>query len=814
MNASVEWLAAFVDSGLSADGLRDLITARVATVDAVEAMRTDLASIVVGRVVEAARHPDSDHLWVTKVDAGGPELLDVICGAPNVAAGVRYPFAAVGTTMPNGVKIERRKIRGQISNGMLCSARELGLGADHEGILPLSTDAAPGTPLLEALPLGDVRLVVDVMPNRPDLLSHQGLAREIAAATGRQLREPAVPGGDQVAVPTLRRTDRSASAGDVRVAVDDPEDCPTYLAVVFRGVKIGPSPAWLVNRLATVGIERPVNNVVDVTNYLLHGYGQPAHAFDLARLAGREIRVRRARPAERLTTLDGVARTLDPSMLVIADGERAQGVAGVIGGQDSEITADTTDIVLELAAFDAKRVRAARRALGVSTDASFRFERVVPLTLPSEVFPMAVKLMVSLTGAQVSEPIALIGPAAPPPRPVTVRAARVAQVLGVTVPSSESARLLESVGFSTTERDDCVEVIAPSWRVDTEAEIDFVEEVARLRGYDTFPDILRPYRLGTVPDDPLVARSARLRELLVGRGFLEVRPMPFVSAAQADGGVRVTNPLADTEAFLRSDVLPSLARRAEYNLAHMEGDLRLFEVGTVFLPTTEPRPREEIRVAALCMGARRPPHFTDPSPPSWDEWDAKELGEAIAAISGATGRVVLEPAEGPDLLWDIRADDSVIGRVTRVSLDAPPWAAPAFGVEVVASVVETAPVAPPGVHAQATADTRAIAPTAPRYSPPPTQPAVRVDLTVLVPEGVTAAAVEQVLARSANQLLAGVDLQSEYRGSSVPAGYRSVTWRLTFRHPERTLREKEVEAQRDKLLRALESELGVRQRTA
>ncbi len=284
--------------------------------------------------------------------------------------------------------------------------------------------------------------------------------------------------------------------------------------------------------------------------------------------------------------------------------------------------------------------------------------------------------------------------------------------------------------------------------------------------------------------------------------------------AQADGGVRVTNPLADTEAFLRSDVLPSLARRAEYNLARMEGDLRLFEVGTVFLPTSEPRPREEIRVAALCMGARRPPHFTEPSPPSWDEWDAKELGEAIAAISGATGRVALEPADGPDLLWDIRADDAVIGRVTRVTLDAPPWAAPAFGVEVVASVMETAPVAPPGVHAPATADTSVTAPPAPRYSPPPTQPAVRVDLTVLVPEGVTAAAVEQVLARSASQLLAGVELQSQYRGSSVPAGYRSVTWRLTFRHPERTLREKEVEAQRDKLLRALESELGVRQRTA
>ncbi len=226
MNASVEWLSAFVDSGLSPERLRDLITARVATVDAVEVMRTDLASIVVGRVVEAARHPDSDHLWVTKVDAGGAELVDVICGAPNVTAGERYPFAPVGTTMPNGMKIERRKIRGQVSSGMLCSARELGLGTDHEGIFALSTDAAPGTPLLEALAVGDVRLVVDVMPNRPDLLSHLGLAREIAAATGRPLRGSALPVGDLVAVPNLARSDRSALAGDVRVTVDDPFGLP------------------------------------------------------------------------------------------------------------------------------------------------------------------------------------------------------------------------------------------------------------------------------------------------------------------------------------------------------------------------------------------------------------------------------------------------------------------------------------------------------------------------------------------------------------------------------------------------------------
>jgi len=814
VNASVEWLSAFVESGLAPDALRDLITARVATVDAIEPMRTDLSPIVIGRVLQATRHPDSDHLWVAKVDAGGPEPLDVVCGAPNVSAGARYPFAPVGTTMPNGMTIERRKIRGQLSNGMLCSARELGLGTDHEGILALSTEAAPGTPLLEALRVGDVRLVIDVMPNRPDLLSHLGVAREIAAATGRPLRFPALPVGEQVPVPKINRSDRSAQAGDVRITVEDPEGCPAYLGVVLHGITVGPSPEWLVSRLATSGV-RTVNNVVDVTNYLLHGYGQPMHAFDLRRLRGREVRVRRARPGEQLTTLDGAARVLESTALVIADAERAQAVAGVIGGRESEIAPDTTEIFLEVAAFDPKRVRMVRRALGVSTDASFRFERLVPPTSPEETVAIAVKLIIALAGGAASDPAALIGSLPVRPRALTLRAARAAQVLGVAVPPAECAALLGSVGFSTVVRDDSVEATAPPWRVDVQAEIDLIEEVARLRGYGSFPDELRAYRLGTVPDDPLVARSAQLRELLVGRGFLEVRPMPFVSSPTADRGVRVTNPLSDAEAYLRGALLPSLARRAEFNLAHMEGDLRLFEIGTAFLPSpSELQPREEVRVAALCMGARRPPHFTEPDPPRWDEWDARALGEAIVRVARSDGPFELEPADTSDALWVIRAGGQQVGRVERVALDAPPWAAPALGIEVTIAVMETAPVAPPGAHAPTEVSESSRSPEGPRYQPPPSQPAVRVDVTLLVPDSVTVAAVERVLRDPRDKVLEQVELQSEYRGPSVPGGHRSLTWRLTFRHPEHTLREKEVEARRDKLLRALESELGVRQRTA
>lgn len=828
MNASVEWLSAFVESGLSPRALRDLITERVATVDAIEPVRTDLTAIVVGRVVAAVRHPDSDHLWVTQVDAGGAEALDVVCGAPNVTVGTAYPFAAVGTTMPSGLTIERRKIRGQVSNGMLCSARELGLGDEHEGILPLTTDATSGTPLLEALPIGDTRLVVDVLPNRPDLLSHIGIAREIAAATGLPLREPSIPSSGEtsatmaatVLVPV--RADRSGTADGVRVTVDDAADCPAYLGVVVRGVRVGASPPWLVARLAAVGV-RSISNVVDVTNYMLHGYGQPMHAYDLERLggSGAAVHVRRARAGERLTTLDGVDRTLDPSMLVIADAERAQGVAGVIGGRGSEVSGDTTDLFLEIASFEPRRIRGTRRALGVSTDASFRFERLVPATSPADTYATVVRLLAATAGGRVVAPPALVAAAAPRPGQDTrlrLRSQRVTQVLGVPVAATESAKLLTSVGFDVTPRGDDLEVTAPAWRTDITAEINLVEEVARLRGYSTFPDELRAYRLGTVPDHPLVARSARLREVLVGRGFVEMRPMPFVSRANPDGtSVRVTNPLAENEAYLRSELLSSLARRAEFNLTRMEGDLRLFEIGTAFRarPDKPGRPAEDVRVAVLCMGARRPAHFTEPSPPPWDEWDAKALAEAVAGVSHPGSRIVLEADGAAAELWRVRANDLEIGRVARVALDGPPWAAAAYGVEIVLEVTDVADVAPPGHHAPIITDGGAPhRDPVPQYRRPPSFPAVRVDLTLLVPAAVTAGAVEGVLRGAKEATLERIDLLSQFYGDNVPAGYRSVTWRLTFRHPERTLREKEVEARRDKLLRALETDLGVRQRTA
>ncbi|HEY9228029.1 MAG TPA: phenylalanine--tRNA ligase subunit beta, partial [Gemmatimonadaceae bacterium] len=354
MNASYEWLKAFVPFEQSAVQLRELITAHVTTVDELVSLRSDLAEIVVARVVEEAPHPDSDHLHVTKVDAGTGTLLDVVCGAPNVTAGKMYPFARSGVTLPGGLKLQKRKIRGAISDGMLCSARELALGQEQDGILVLDIDVAPGTPLLEALPLGDMRLVIDVGANRADLLSHLGIAREIAAITRKPFALPNIEGLESFSPPATT-ADKTADAAGINVRIAEPDLVRRFMGVVIRGVKIGPSPEWLVRRLESVG-SRSINNVVDASNYVLHELGQPTHAFDLAKLGGASVVVRRAASGEKITTLDGTERTLRDHMIVIADAERPQAIAGVMGGRDSEVTESTTDIFLEVANFNPTRI--------------------------------------------------------------------------------------------------------------------------------------------------------------------------------------------------------------------------------------------------------------------------------------------------------------------------------------------------------------------------------------------------------------------------------------------------------------------------
>ena len=818
MNASVEWLNAMVDTGKSAAGLRDLITAHTATVDELVALREDLAPIVVARVVEEAPHPDSDHLHITKVDAGGGELLDVVCGAANVQAGKLYPFAPTGTVMPGGLKIEKRKIRGQTSNGMLCSARELGLGQDHDGIMELELDVAPGTPFLQAMPVGDARLVIDVLPNRPDLLSHLGVARELSALTGQPLRLPEIPGAP-AAIPAAKRFRRAGNAGGIVLHLENSAVASRYMGVVIRGVTVRASPDWLVTRLAAVGV-RSINNVVDASNYVLHELGHPTHAFDLGKLdpepqaPEKTVVIRSARDGETLVTLDGVTRALTPEMTVIADSVRPVAIAGVMGGRDTEVDEHTTDLFVEVAVFNAARTRRTRTLAGLSTDASYRFERGVDAVHAPRALERVASLIIALAGGEIrSAPVDLY--AGDPPRvPLVLRSSRLARVLGVPVPADEVATLLRSIGCQADVEDGgaAVHVVAPSWRADLVAEIDLVEEIARLRGFDTLPDDIRAYRPGTSTDAPLWHVAARLRDALAGAGLLEARPMPFV--AGGDEHVRLLNPLAENEAHLRRTLLETLARRAEHNLAHMQGNVRLFEVGSVFEPTSGALPREEVRVALLVMGERRPPHFTDAKPPAYDAWDAKALGELVARIAAPGASVQLVPGDGAsDMLWQVEIEGAPVGAVRRVALDAPVWAAPAFGVELLLSPVSNADVAPPGEHAYGEAVSAGRRPVAP-FRPLPVTPASEFDLALLLPAGVLAADVERVIRNAAGDLLERLVAFDLFEGAGVPEGMRSVAWRLTLRHPERTLRDKEIEGRRSKILSALEQELHVRQRSS
>ena len=789
MNASYQWLKDFVDIDMSPAELRDLLTMRCATVDEVVTLRADLADIVVGKVIEAGRHPDSDHLWVTKVDSGAGVIHDVVCGAPNVVAGTLYPFARVGSTLPGGLKIEKKKIRGQVSEGMLCSARELGLGTDHQGILALDVDAKPGDRFLDVMPVGDTRIVIDVLPNRPDLLSHAGLAREIAAATGNQLHRPIHPPA------TLTRNSAKSERSAIDVSVDDIEGTPRYMTAIVRGVTVAASPEWLSSRVEAAGA-RSISNIVDVTNYMLHGFGQPMHAFDLQKLEGGKVIVRRAAKGEKITTLDGVDRTLDESMTVIADANRAQAIAGVIGGKGSEVTDGTTDILLEVAAFNPRSVRATRRKLGISTDASYRFERGVDQAAIPNMLSYAVELITRVAGgARDGDPTDAHQPYQHPGA-IRLRLSRIALLLGESVSADDATRYLQSIEFVVNRDGDDLLVTPPSFRSDVFGEVELIEEVARLRGYETFSSELRPQRPGNVPDAPLHLLSQRVRERMIASGLLEARPMPFSRAG--DESHRVRNPLAEDEAFLRTNLLDTLGRRVEHNFAHMQRNVRLFEIGTAFTTATDPKtgaPAERIHAAAVVAGDRRPAHFTEPRPPQFDEWDAKAIAEAAAESAWPGAGVELQPSVG-DVLWNVVVNDTAVGTVKRLVVDAPVWASPVFGVEIDLAAIPFDAV------------------VAARYEPIPVMPAMEVDLALIVPDSTTSAEVGRVIRDSAGDLLESLTVFDEFRGTGIPDGSRSLAWRLTFRHPERTLRDREIQGRTAKVLKDLEAALGIRQRTS
>ena len=807
MILSRRWLEAMLGRPLVPADLEQRLSMLGMPVEAIVPLHQDLGDVVIGAVLEVKKHPNADRLSLCLVNAGsasGGAAVEVVCGAPNVQAGKKYPYAPVGAVLPGGLKLERKKIRGVESNGMLCSARELGLGDDHGGILELDTDAVPGTRFLDVMPIADHQIVIEVTANRPDLLCHKGAAREIGASIGAIVKLPPIPAtppggqavgrsGGAIDRPPVRLTAGKGGGGGegvvdgVEVRLEDPEGCPRYMAAVIRGVRVGKSPAWLADRLASVG-QRSINNVVDATNYILFELNQPLHAFDRARLRGPAVVVRRARPAEKIVTLDGVERRLTPEMTAICDAERPTIVAGVMGSAESEVTEATTDLVLECAYFEPTRIRRTRRALELSSESSYRFERGIDLFGMPDALRRAIDLIVAVAGGELREPPLDLWPKPIEPATIFLRPERVGGLLGMPIDRGEIEQRLSSIGFVVAPKDQRLAVQVPGWRPDVTREVDLTEEVARLKGYDAFPDELRPYRPGTVPDAPLEQAKGRVRRRLAEAGLYEARTFPLGPADGPDA-VLVQNPMSADEAHLRMRLLPGLVRRVEHNWAARNRDIRLFEVGTVFRKGKEIE--EWTSVAGVITGARQPRHWSDGAKsPDMDIWDLKHHFDLAVSVA-APGSVVQAVADGTAGWVATRGGKEVVGRAGPLEADAPPWAGALLGWEVRLEVVEPQPVP---------------------YRPLPVTPPVERDLALVLPPGVTAAAVEAVVQRAAGPLLESLALFDEYRGPGVPDGHRSVAWRCTFRDPTRTLREAEADAALAAALGVLEGELGVRRR--
>lgn len=844
MKVSLQWLRTLAPE---LTGTPEEIAERLSQlgypVEEIRDLAAGLQQIVVGHVISVRQHPNADRLRVCEVD-GGSGTLQIVCGAPNVEAGGWYPLAPVGATLPGGMTIGKAKLRGEVSEGMLCSEKELGLGEGAAGLMVLSglvdgpvEALTPGASFLDLLGGSDTLLDVEVTSNRPDLLSHRGVVRELTDGGEGSLQLPAFPGEDPAIAKWIEETEvRSApdeiAAGGIRIRIESPELCSRYLGVVMRGVRVGPSPAWLRGRLRAIGL-RSINNVVDATNYILMELGQPLHAFDLGKLAGGSIVVRRAGEGETIRTLDGVDRRLSPTMLAICDAEVPVAVAGVMGGEGSEVSEETTDLLLECALFTPGPIRATRKALGISTDSSYRFERGVDPEGMERALFRAARLIAATAGGKLEGPVLSVTPRPFARERVILRPERVGKLLGIPFTSSEISALLAPLGFGVEEGEGGLTVEVPGFRsYDVTREVDLIEEVARRHGFDNFPAELGGFRPGTMVDDPLFVLSGKIRAHLASRGLFEAQTPAFAPAGE--GTVELQNPLSAEEGFLRGALLPGLIRRVEYNAAHGNRDIRLFEIGTVFdlrgaadgrHGSGEDRsgaddsrrgsgdlPFEETRLSFILHGRRTPPHWSGPDTPL-DLWDLRGLVEGLLGLPIEAGWT-LEPFDGvvPEGTpaskgWSVALSRfelnlafalknaagefvGVVGPLRSGSADLPPWAGTVWAGEI------ALPASPAPVSTRT-------------YRPIPTHPGAERDLALLLPAGVTSGALLAVARRVGGGILREAGVFDVYRDRSMEAGVRSVAIRLRFQAEERTLKDQEVEEIVQEILGAFQEELHV-----
>ena len=760
MKVPVSWLREYVPIEMPISELADRLVISTCELDKIETVGVadvdgNLGLFRVGRVLDAVKHPNADRLQICQVDLGEGNPRQIVCGAWNFGAGATVGVALPGAVLPSGLQLEQRKVRGELSDGMILAEDEVELGTDHSGIMLLSNGLEPGTLLADVLPLTDTVLELETSHNRPDLLAVYGIAREVAALYELELAPP--PG-----------TDPQRDADEpVEVTIEDFEACPRYVGRLFRGATIGPSPVWLRARLLAAGM-RPISNVVDITNYVMLALGNPLHAFDYEKLAGGKIVVRRAKPGEKLRTLDGVERALEPYDLMIADGEHSVALAGIMGGEETEIGEDATEILLEAANFEPYTIFRTSERLRLRTEGSNRWEKGVDPYLAEQAAKLATQLIVELAGARwVGHSDVQAG--LPEPPVVRFRPERTDAVLGIETPADEQRAILRRLEFGV----DGEKVSVPTWRArDVTREIDVVEEVARFRLGDVPARLpTRQAMFGRLSKHQRIRR--RIEDVLVGFGYSEAYTWSLLPEESATGAVRLQEPLSSEQAVLRTSLIEGLLASARRNVDAGNDDIALFEQAHVYLPTGEQLPEERWRVGGIAQGG---------------------FAFAKGTTEGLYGALGVEPGFRPadDLPAagrGARTDEGWVASLREPELPGE-WGAFELDVDALVDRVFDLIV----------------------YEDVITYPPVRQDLAFVVPDDVTAGELVARAHETAGPELREMRAFDVYRGGQVEPGKKSIAFSVTFQSPERTLTDEDGAELRNRIVSALEQAFGAQLR--
>lgn len=800
MLVSLSWLEKFVDITVSTPVLIEDLTMTGLNVEHATSRGFSDPNVVVGRVLEVGRHPNADKLSLCRVEVESGEAREIVCGAPNVASGQLVLVALPGARLPNGTRIRRSKIRGVASDGMICSEIELGVGSDASGIMVLENTFPPGTPAEAVLPAPDTILEIEVTPNRPDLLSHLGVAREIAAIYNVALRAPNTSDED----------DGESMPPDFAVDIEAPADCARYVGKRVSGIRVGPSPKWLSSAIESVGLHS-VNNVVDATNYVMMELGQPLHAFDYRKIRGSEIIVRRAQSGDRLAALDGKTYELDSNILVIADAAGPTALAGIIGGEASAVNDDTEEILVESACFEPTLVRKGRRQLAIHTDASYRFERGVDREFCRVAAERAAERIVEVAGGKAGAIIDVYA-ARRSTKPLVIRKQAASRLLGVNLMTEEIATLLDRLSFDVVSRtDDDVTTRVPSHRADVVEEVDLIEEVARLHGYNRIGTGWA-YRSTTVGErEALDVQLSRLSAHLTGRGFTEALTSSFSDGRELDDfewdendprrrPVPVRNPLNAIHRYLRTSLVPGMLDAVRRNMDHDVRDIRMYQIGKVFLsePGGEQLPQEQMSLG-LVMTRPDAQNFWYNLKESFQLFDLKKEIEMILRLfridSGSgvdynfdgssgrfsyviSGRTVVEGGIIPEAVGE------------RYDFDQPVWCA---SLEVDELYRHAAPD--------------------PKFKPLAEYPSSKRDLSLVARRGVHFADIEKSLVKSGGPLLESLQVFDVYTGENIGEDHTAYGVRLNFRSTERTLTDADVDPVIEKMVANLKKQHGVELRS-